>query len=349
MTVRSASASAAAGRSASRAASTAPAATTPWPIARPGTSARAAARPGSWTRQPASASCARGPASAAAGKSGGPAARSAACAWSKTGGPLPSSPVRGAASPAGSAPPPAGAGTAPTPAGTPSPDTACRACGLVTHLEGDGLCFPCYTRSPHRITVRAENLAARLSDPPPWLPGFADYLVPRHNATAACQMITDTGRLLRDGGPVHPQSLLERAAARGGPLARALEDFFTSHGLALPPDHAERRAAARRQRRLDAIPAALRPAATAFTEHELAGRRQGPACPDPAALPQHDRRPPHLGARPRTVPHCQQGHHQLGDREYQRRRGVPRRPALDGRSPAGRAAPVLPLRRRAGG
>ena len=48
----------------------------------------------------------------------------------------------------------------------PSPDAACRACGLVTHLEGDGLCFPCYTRSPHRITVRAENLAARLSDPP---------------------------------------------------------------------------------------------------------------------------------------------------------------------------------------
>ena len=156
----------------------------------------------------------------------------------------------------------------------PRPDTACRACGLVRHPEGDGLCFPCYTRSPHRITVRAENLAAQLSDPPPWLPGFADYLVPRHNATAACQMITNTGRLLRDGGPVHPQSLLERAAARGGPLARALEDFFTSHGLALPPDHAERRAAARRQRRLDAIPAALRPAAIAFSEHELAGRHR---------------------------------------------------------------------------
>ena len=114
----------------------------------------------------------------------------------------------------------------------PSPDAACRACGLVTHLEGDGLCFPCYTRSPHRITVRAENLAARLSDPPPWLPRLADYLAPRHNATAACQMITDTGRLLRDGGPVHPQSLLERAAARGGPLARTLEDFFI--GVAEP-------------------------------------------------------------------------------------------------------------------
>ena len=79
-------------------------------------------------------------------------------------------------------------------------------------MEGDGLCFPCYTKSPHRITVRAGNLAAQLNDPPPWLPDFADYLVPRHNASASCQMITDTGRLLRDGGPVHPQPLLERAA-----------------------------------------------------------------------------------------------------------------------------------------
>jgi site-specific recombinase XerD len=160
------------------------------------------------------------------------------------------------------------------PGRTANPDDACRACGLVTHLEGEGLCLPCYTKSPHRIIVRAGNLAAQLSDPPPWLSGFAGYLVPRHNATAACQMITDTGRLLRDGGPAQPQSLLERAVARGGPLGRALEDFFTSHGLALSPDHAERRAAARRQRRLDAIPTALRPAAIAFSEHELAGRRR---------------------------------------------------------------------------
>lgn len=160
------------------------------------------------------------------------------------------------------------------PGRTPGPDTACRACGLVTRLAGDGLCRACYTRSPDRVTLRAGNLAAQLSDPPPWLPGFADYLVPRHNATAACQMITGIGRLLRDGGPARPQPLLERASARSGPLGRALEDFFTSRGLALPPDHAERRAAARRQRRLDATPAALRPAAIAFSEHELAGRHR---------------------------------------------------------------------------
>jgi len=156
----------------------------------------------------------------------------------------------------------------------PSPDAACRTCGHLTHVEDDGLCFPCYAKSPHRITVRAGNLAAQLNSPPPWLPGFADYLVPRHNASAACQMITDAGRLLRNGGPVYPQSLLERAVTQGGPLARALEDFFTTRGLALPPDHAEHKAAARRQRRLDAIPAALRPAAITFAEQELTGRQR---------------------------------------------------------------------------
>lgn len=155
-----------------------------------------------------------------------------------------------------------------------SPDAACRACGHVAHIEGDGLCFPCYTRSPHRITVRAANLAAALDDRPAWLEAFADYLASRHNASAGCQMITDAGRILRDGGSVLPQAVLERAAARGGPLSRALEDFFTSRGLALPPDHAGHRAAARRKRRLDAIPESLRPAAIAFSEHELAGQRR---------------------------------------------------------------------------
>ena len=122
-------------------------------------------------------------------------------------------------------------------------------------MEGGGLCFPCYTKSPHRITLRAGNLAAQLGEVPAWLPGFADHLVPRRNASAACQMITDAGRLLRDGGPVHPQSLLERAVARGGPLARALEDFFTGRGLALPPDHAEHKAADRqRAQRADTRP-----------------------------------------------------------------------------------------------
>jgi len=154
----------------------------------------------------------------------------------------------------------------------PAPDVACRDCGTVTRLAGAGLCPRCYDRSPHRVTVRAGNLAARLDDPPAWLPGFAEYLAPRHHAGRACQMITLLGRLLTDGGPARPQALLERAAMISVPLARALEDFLTRHGLALPPGHEEDAAARRRQRRLAAIPAPLRPAAEAFAGHELNGR-----------------------------------------------------------------------------
>ena len=48
-------------------------------------------------------------------------------------------------------------------------------------------------------------------------------------------------------------------AGRWAPLARALETFFTAHGLALPTDQAERLAAGRRQRRIDAVPGTAAP------------------------------------------------------------------------------------------
>ncbi len=90
-------------------------------------------------------------------------------------------------------------------------------------------------------------------------------------------MITELGRLLGDGHPDHPQHLLERARRPGrsmGSLARALEDYFTEQGLALPTDQAERLAAGRRQRRIDAVPAPLRPAVARFCEHMLTARQR---------------------------------------------------------------------------
>jgi site-specific recombinase XerD len=59
-----------------------------------------------------------------------------------------------------------------------------------------------------------------------------------------------------------------------GSLARALEDYFTVEGLALPTDQAERLATGRRQRRINAVPAPLRPAAARFCEHMLAARQR---------------------------------------------------------------------------
>jgi site-specific recombinase XerD len=87
-------------------------------------------------------------------------------------------------------------------------------------------------------------------------------------------MLTRLGRLLARAGPAHPQSLLERATTEDGSLARALEDFFTSNKLALPSGRDEQHAAGRRQRRVDAVPEPLRPAAAAFAEHLLAGRER---------------------------------------------------------------------------
>jgi integrase len=90
-------------------------------------------------------------------------------------------------------------------------------------------------------------------------------------------MITQMGRLLSDEHPNHPQALLERARRPGrsmGPLARALESFFTGQGLALPTDQAEQLAAGRRRRRIDAVPDPLRPAVESFAEFLLRSRER---------------------------------------------------------------------------
>lgn len=156
----------------------------------------------------------------------------------------------------------------------PNPDAICIDCGILTRLTGAGRCQRCWNRSPHRIPLRAANLADTLTDPPPWLADFAAYLAPRHHPQRGCAMLTRVGRLLIDGGSTHPQGLLERAVLTDIPLARALEDFFTSKHLALPIDWEQPRAAQRRRDRVEAVPEPLRAAATAFTEHLLASRER---------------------------------------------------------------------------
>jgi hypothetical protein len=139
------------------------------------------------------------------------------------------------------------------------------------------LCSACWQRRPERPFVQAAHLAARLADPPSWLNGFIAHLAAGNGPARACTMTTELGRPLGDEHPNHPQNLLERACRPGrsmGSLARALEDYFTEQGLALPTDQAERLAAGRRQRRLDAVPAPLRPPAASFCEHMPAARQR---------------------------------------------------------------------------
>jgi site-specific recombinase XerD len=141
------------------------------------------------------------------------------------------------------------------------------------------MCSACFQRRPDRAFTAGAGLAARLASPPDWLDGFIAHLAGAYSPARACQLITALGRLLdEDGQPAqHPQALIERARRPGrsmGPLARGLETFFTANGLALPTDHAEKLAAGRRQRRIDAVPGPLRPAVDGFAGSMIAARQR---------------------------------------------------------------------------
>jgi site-specific recombinase XerD len=140
------------------------------------------------------------------------------------------------------------------------------------------MCSACWQRRPDRPFVAGAGLAARLASPPDWLDAFTTHLAASYCPGRAASLVTALGRLLEDDGQLgHPQALLERARWQGrsmGPLARSLETFFTEHGLALPTDHAEQLAAGRRQRRIDVVPAPLRPAVDGFAASILAARER---------------------------------------------------------------------------
>ena len=138
-------------------------------------------------------------------------------------------------------------------------------------------------QDPARLAGQVERLAARMGDPPAWLSGFAAHAAARHCVGRTSLMISRLGRLLAEAGTATPQVILEQASPRpgrsAGTLARALEDFFTDAGLAFPADHAARREAARRQRRVEETPEPLRQAvaryAAAMTTAQQRARRAG--------------------------------------------------------------------------
>jgi integrase len=142
---------------------------------------------------------------------------------------------------------------------------------------GLGLCSPCWQRHPDRPFIRAEGLIARLPQPPPWLGEFATHVAARYCPSRATSLITALGRLLKDEHPNLPAALLDRARRPGrsiGPLARALEDFFTGRRLALPTNQAEHLAAGRRQRRIAEVPEPLRPAVAGFADAMMRARER---------------------------------------------------------------------------
>jgi site-specific recombinase XerD len=162
-------------------------------------------------------------------------------------------------------------------------------CGELRRHASGGLCSRCWQRDPQRPFVAGEHLAARLEDPPAWLDAFVVQVAGVYSPGRACNILTALGRLLLDGQPNHPQALLDCARTPGrslGPLARSLQAFFTERGLAMPTDHAEQLAAGRRKRRIDAVPATLRPAVAAFAESMLTTRTRARRA---GTLPRSDR------------------------------------------------------------
>ncbi len=152
------------------------------------------------------------------------------------------------------------------------PPRICSSCGALRRHRARGMCSRCLQRDPSRAYIAGDNLASRLGDPPEWLAGFVVHLAGAYSPARATTILTELGRLLADEHSNHPQSVLDRARRPGrsmGPLARSLQVFFIEQRLALPTDHAEHRAAGRRHRRIEAIPASLRPAVRSYESHLL--------------------------------------------------------------------------------
>jgi hypothetical protein len=140
-------------------------------------------------------------------------------------------------------------------------------CGQLRRHCGLGLCGRCWQRNPQRALVAAAGLAARLDDPPAWLADFAAFAAAGFAPSRAAGLVGKLGGLLGQA----------RRLGRGrspGTLAKTLEAFFTARGMAMPADQAERQAAGRRQRRIDAVPRPLRPAAAAFAGSCLNARER---------------------------------------------------------------------------
>jgi hypothetical protein len=138
------------------------------------------------------------------------------------------------------------------------------------------LCNRCVLADPDGPFRYAAAAAARLPTVPPWWDELTAFAAARYHPSGTVTILRETARLLTAEPAASPQQLLSRTPAGSSTAltARALTAFFTSRGLALPDDTVQRRAAARRQRYLDAVPAPLRSTAIAFDQAQIEERDQ---------------------------------------------------------------------------
>ncbi len=150
---------------------------------------------------------------------------------------------------------------------------ACVRCGQLRRNTGHGLCNRCQLADPDRPFHYGAALGARLTVRPDWWDRFTGFVAARNHPGGAVALLRQLGRLLDTDPGCPPRQLLARCGdSARGPLSRALVAFFTGQGLAFPADDVQRRAATRRQRYLDAVPVALRPAIAEFIQLQLRER-----------------------------------------------------------------------------
>lgn len=105
--------------------------------------------------------------------------------------------------------------------------------------------------------------------------GGVPYLADHRHPMYAADVVATTARLIIATTTGDPRTLLAHAHSNAPELVGALTDFFRAHGhLDPPPDLADRRAAARRTRRIEATPISLRPQADRFADFLLLQRER---------------------------------------------------------------------------
>jgi len=154
---------------------------------------------------------------------------------------------------------------------------ACRQCGQQRPDAGHGLCNRCKLADPDWPFRYGTSLAARLPHVPGWWQELTGFAAARYHPGGAVSILRCAGRVLLDAPSAGPRQVIDSLTRPDGTLAaegRALSAFFAASGLMLAGDQAGRRAAARRQRFLDAIPEGLAAAVAAFSETQLADRER---------------------------------------------------------------------------
>ena len=163
----------------------------------------------------------------------------------------------------------------------PAETITCGKCGEQRRNAGHGVCNRCKLADPDWPFRYGASLAARLPVVPPWWQALIEYSAARYHPGGAVAILRQAGRVICAGFSAGPRQILAGATRADGTLdaaGRALTAFFTSQGLIMPGDQARRRAAARRQRYLDAVPAASSvPSARVAAARICRGPAEGPA------------------------------------------------------------------------